>query len=377
MKNILFITHNTSRTGAPLVLLYFLQWLKVNKPEIRISLLNLQDGPLNENFKNNSDEYFELSNYKMQGKSLLEIVIHRIFKKTGFVQKSANKQDILFKELSLKNFDLIYANTVVSLPIACKIKEFNKDMNLILHQHELELAVKSLVPDFEKLVLNVDHFISASNKVKVFLEDNYNIDCSKIKTVYEFVPQKKKKIFQKSSFTVGGAGTVEWRKGVDLFLQVSAFIKINYPDYKINFQWAGKMSKTDEYKLNFDIRRAGLSESVTFTNEYSKPEEIFQDFDVFLMTSREDPFPLVCIEAGMMGIPIICFKGATGTEEILLNGGGKIVPYLDIKEMAMQIIEYFNHPKQIVIDGERAIASFSEFNPYVQAPKIFEEIKSF
>ena len=98
----------------------------------------------------------------------------------------------------------------------------------------------------------------------------------------------------------------------------------------------------------------------------------FNDFDVFLMTSREDPFPLVCIEVGMLGIPIICFDGATGSQEIINQGGGVVVPYLDTDAMAKQIQTYFLDRNLLKDHGEKNKALFSKLSPEHLCPQIWE-----
>jgi hypothetical protein len=47
----LFISHETSRTGAPMVLLHFLKWIKANHPQINIDVLTLRGGALVGEFK--------------------------------------------------------------------------------------------------------------------------------------------------------------------------------------------------------------------------------------------------------------------------------------------------------------------------------------
>ena len=40
------------------------------------------------------------------------------------------------------------------------------------------------------------------------------------------------------------------------------------------------------------------------------------------MTSREDPFPLVNLEAMTNGVPVICFKDSGGSEELVDSSSG-------------------------------------------------------
>ena len=76
----------------------------------------------------------------------------------------------------------------------------------------------------------------------------------------------------------------------------------------------------------------------------------------------------------MLNKPIICFATATGTEEILQNGGGQIVPYMNIQEMCNKILFYYNNPSQMIVDGEKAHELFSIFTPEHMCPKIYSTI---
>ncbi len=113
---------------------------------------------------------------------------------------------------------------------------------------------------------------------------------------------------------------------------------------------------------------------MTFLGEREDPVNVIKDFDLFLLTSREDPFPLAAIEMAMLGKPVICFEGATGTEEILKLGGGEIVPYLDTREMALRVIEYYEDPHKLRADGNKAMELFAAFTPENMCPKIFDSI---
>ncbi len=47
------------------------------------------------------------------------------------------------------------------------------------------------------------------------------------------------------------------------------------------------------------------------------------------MTSREDPFPLVVLDALDARVPVIGFDGGGGFVELLQRDCGVLVPYLD------------------------------------------------
>lgn len=93
------------------------------------------------------------------------------------------------------------------------------------------------------------------------------------------------------------------------------------------------------------------------------------------MTSKEDSFPLVYIEVGMLGKTIICFDKATGNQEVLENGGGTVVPYLSIERMAEAVVQYYNDEKLLKKDSIIAKEVFKGFTPKQKCPEIFSILK--
>lgn len=374
---ILFITHDTTRSGAPLVLLYFIKWLKEHHSQIKINLLALKGGELDGEFMEQVDCFYRLSDYKKEELTFIKDAKKRTLKKIGLYKERPHPKEVLLKKLAFENFDLIYANTVVSIPIAVKLKTINTNLKVVAHIHELDMVIKLLLPNLERYADKIDGFVSASNLVKNNLVNEYQISSEKIKTVYEFsrmnFPQNT--TTSEDHFIVCGSGKGGWRKGSDLFIQVANYIKSNYPQHKIKFKWIGGNPPWENLLLKNDIVKSGLNEIVNFLGNLNDPGEVFFEMDIFLMTSREDPFPLVCIEAGMLGKPIIGFKGATGTEEVLPEMKENFVPYLSIESMAEKIVCYYEDKQLLQRDGEYFKAIFSNFTPDKICPLLYDHLK--
>jgi glycosyltransferase involved in cell wall biosynthesis len=139
------------------------------------------------------------------------------------------------------------------------------------------------------------------------------------------------------TFLVIGAGTVELRKGVDLFLAAAAAVRRSQPSRPVHFVWIGHGYRPDEdmgysVYLKEQLQRSGLEEDVTFLGEVSDLEAVYSLADAFFLSSRLDPLPNVSIDAAHRGIPIICFEGASGTADLMLADPGTapgVVPHLD------------------------------------------------
>lgn len=347
-KKLLFISHDATRTGAPILLLNLLRWLKTNT-DISITILLKDSGVLKKEFEeigdthiwNNVNKYEKISTW----------IKRKVFKKVKGMDR--HKQRILTK-LIKKDFDLIYANSIATCET---IIEFEHRLNcpIICHVHELEMGLKEFcgLEVFKKASKYFDGFIAVSKAVKINLIKNHQINRQKIDLVHGFIPTidtptvpavakhilRKELNLPEDTFVVGASGTTDWRKAPDLFIQLAYETQKIDKGNNIVFCWIGGDNNGLVYeKLMYDVDKLNLNCKVFFLGEKANSLDYFNSFDVFSLTSREDPFPLVCLEAASLGKPILCFNGAGGTPEFVENDCGFIVPYLDIEVMADKVI---------------------------------------
>ena len=66
--------------------------------------------------------------------------------------------------------------------------------------------------------------------------------------------------------------------------------------------------------------------------------------DLFFLSSREDPFPLVMLEAGYAETPIVGFKGAGGVNDFLAAHAELLVEYTDEAHAASKILSVLAWP---------------------------------
>jgi glycosyltransferase involved in cell wall biosynthesis len=149
------------------------------------------------------------------------------------------------------------------------------------------------------------------------------------------------------TFLVLGAGLVVVRKGVDVFLTTAAAVIRKHPMQKFHFLWVGDRYKPKEdleysVYLQEQITRSGLTEHVTFLEPVSDLEPIYSIADAFLLTSRLDPLPNVTIDSAVRGIPIVCFRNATGMADLMAADAKTafgVVDYLDAEAAAARLME--------------------------------------
>ena len=63
------------------------------------------------------------------------------------------------------------------------------------------------------------------------------------------------------------------------------------------------------------------------------------------MSSRENSFPMVSLEAMINSVPLVCFKDSGGTEELMDLSYRFVVPDTDNEKMAQKVHDFFSQPK--------------------------------
>jgi glycosyltransferase involved in cell wall biosynthesis len=373
--NILCINAGNSRTGAPILFIKLLQFFK-NNYAVNLTILTTTNGALIEEFKSTGTTYqwdggFENINLfdKFYFTRLCKRAIFKIFgvKRDTF-------QDKIVLEINKQKIDLIYANSVASLSLLEEIrKRISLNCKTVLHIHELEIAINQF--SNVKLLIEsgkfIDHYIVVSNAVRNLLVQKFKMDENCISLIYGGVdPKPKIESKDLTVFTICGCGTLDWRKGIDIFIQLAALFK---DEDGINFLWIGGNPDSLDYKkVMYDIDRLKLK-NITITGEVNNPLDYMASANVFVLTSREDPFPLVCLEAASIGKPIICFDQSGGMPEFVSNACGYIVPYLSVESIKEKIY-YLKKNKNIAEKfGNNAFERVNKFYTIdVIAPQIMQ-----
>ncbi|NBL00453.1 MAG: glycosyltransferase, partial [Erysipelotrichia bacterium] len=137
--------------------------------------------------------------------------------------------------------------------------------------------------------------------------------------------------------------------------------------------WIGSDSNKD-LVANQVVAQHDVADVVEFLGPQDYPRDYFEWGDIFLLTSREDPYPLVCMEAAECDMPVICFdEKAGGMYSFVENDAGIVVPYLDIVEMTNALEELLNDEQKRIMFGKNAKQKVKERH-YVDiiAPQIID-----
>ncbi len=104
-------------------------------------------------------------------------------------------------------------------------------------------------------------------------------------------------------------GVVHWRKQPEVFVRAAAELARN-GHRKVRFVWIGDGEGLEDAKGL--AKKLGVEKIVEFIGHRDDFRPFFQAADVFALTSVEDPFPLVCLEAAAASMPMVIFREAGG-----------------------------------------------------------------
>lgn len=345
--SIIFVSHEASQTGAPAVLITLMRWIKANTA-IDFSIMIGAKGEWNRKFEDLAPCFYFDGNHK-RGLSAA------------------------IRDFCGSNVKTVYVNTIASGHYAEHLKYLEAEF--ITHVHEMENVFRIYESNFEALARLCSKFIAVSQGSVEALQTRSNgrFEISFLKPFIEPRMSRYTEIRSaERTKIIFGCGAVETRKGFDLFCDVGALLKASSV---LNFKmyWIGSGIGKDLDPAH-EIKRRNLGGVVEWLGPKENPREYFEAGDLFLLPSREDPYPLVCLEAADCGLPIICFdQEAGGMHSFVENDAGIVVPYLDVRAMAgavSRVLRNLRDAKSLGNNAQRKVAE----RHYVDqvAPKILD-----
>jgi glycosyltransferase involved in cell wall biosynthesis len=353
MRKILVITHDAGLNGAPMTLLRLMKLLR--NRGYRFNMIARQGGPLEEDFRRLCD--------------IFEIPARKRAKK--FIARQIDKFKIARDDFDiarcLAGVGLVLSNTVTNGEIL-KLIRAKSDLPIISYIHELQMGSLLYTTDqhIRSTIQFTNLFLTSCEAVKKHLSSSFGIPEEKISKLNYYlpalptpgndeVPDFRNQYRLGNRFTVAALAMNDWRKGADIFLLVAAGVFKKDPGADIQFIWMGGARESLETKkMLHDINKLDLEGKIIVIESIKNYTPIYQCIDILLLTSREDPFPLVVLEAASKKIPTICFEKAGGAPEFVCPDAGAVVPYLDIEAMADAILSYYNNEQAVAIHGEKA-----------------------
>lgn len=142
-KKVIFISHDASRTGAPIVLLHFLKWFKANT-DIPFQILLRNGGELEPEFEALAP--VSVFNKEIPSKRGL---FENISRRLGLQEKVNQVYFSNLKEQFIQeNIGLIYSNTITNIEALELLDDL--EFPVISHVHELETYISRFFPNLSR-----------------------------------------------------------------------------------------------------------------------------------------------------------------------------------------------------------------------------------
>jgi glycosyltransferase involved in cell wall biosynthesis len=341
MDKILFISHDASRTGAPILLFRLIQALsKSNQYEIIILLKN--GGALKEKFSTLGLTFVWNEKIKITflAKFLSKLGMHQL-------TAEARRKRVILNHVA--SADIVFNNTATNASLLKQLPLAHK--RIFSYFHELSVVIDAITKAGDILYLesiSEKIFIPALS-LKNFYVDTFKIPVEKLELLKYIVPPVKMAIDSPNinpeghNFLVGFAGTLNGRKGYDLIPLLAKKVIFDKRVSNIHFIWIGIDKTVMEFALFLsDLKRLRIQSYFTFIEPVDDINPFLSKLNLLVLPSREDPFPLVVLEAASHGVPTIGFKDAGGISDFIGDDAGVMIDYLDIDSMAISIANLGN-----------------------------------
>ncbi len=364
-KTILFLTPTGGRTGSEMMLWYLLKHLS---GKIKSVIYSCQNGEL---FAGQSTADVTFINRTKRGfiYKIYEGVYYQLFKKTP------EESRILQIQKQVKA-DKWYLNTL-TMPRFARLAH-SLHIPYYVHVHEL-ISVYDEIPydDFRFQFDNAEKIICCSAIVEKRIQQmgylntvllHEFIDTEKVLIQQNPQDLRKKLNIPKDAYIWMMSGSMNLRKGYDLALDL--LINLSENTYIL---WLGSIKKTGV--LHYIEQRKKI-ENLNFIEIGEKSGEYYDYLnlaDGFVLLAREDPFPLVMIEAAFLQKPIASFNSG-GVSEFMQDGMGSVVDSFNPKDLAEAMSRI--QDKKISIDKEilrRRALNFDISNQIGKWVKFFNE----
>lgn len=332
-NGILLITHNFERQGAPVLLLNIAKWLHNNGYHVVVA--STKYGALIEDFE-------KYSTVLIQSQKSFVGCCQMLNSRYGYYK--------------------VICNTVVVGNLAQPLKQ--SGYTVVSMIHEMENLIRSegytrncdIIADFSDWIVFPSNYGYQSfakcttktineNKVCIRNQGLFNMDEQKLSKT-----EKRRMICEylgvdvSDKFIVLNVATACYRKGFDLFLDLAYQMRDNE---KFCFIWVGDKTapilkkKEKEYSL--------VSYDNLILPGYIVEKDILCDFygaaDILCLTSREEPFGSIVLEAFNAKTPVIAFSGCGGYMDVVQQDKtGYLVPPFDLARLSNKLKEIEQSP---------------------------------
>lgn len=358
MSRVLLVSHEASRTGAPRMAALVAEGLVGQGHRVRV--VSQRPGPLVEDFARVAPTHV----------SPMWRVLRRLWSRPGPVRSTAARLVELATALAVVAVhrpDIVYVNSTSSAAYVRAAAALRR--RAVLHVHESGQVLRGFLdrvgihglPEGRVRLVACSPSVADSlvqlgarrSEVELLLSipDAARVLRAAVRPDASGDRSSGRPETPARPVVVGCVGAVEHRKGADLWVLVARQLLASSAPGTVRFVWVG----------DGEPPAGPLPGGVEFSGPVANPSAAMADFDVMTLPSRDDPFPLVVMEAMLLGKPVVAFD--VGGVRRQLGDTGVLVRPGDVdafaREVAALVADPLRRRRLGDLAAERARAQFS------------------
>jgi glycosyltransferase involved in cell wall biosynthesis len=385
---VLFVTPAASRSGAPMLLLHLARWMR-SRGEHEMSAVLVSGGAMT------AELAAEMPTVTFEPGGPQPSAPVRWLRRQPMVARRRLAARVARCRSVVGRWppDLVFCNSAAGAAVLDALGPYPCPVVVGLHEMAYALGRSTEWVDggaMPAMEHHRPHYIAGSGAVREQLLRRQGIAADRVTVVHDFItaadfptpplppptaPLLAAAGVPAGAAVVGAIATVEWRKGADLLVPLARLLPATDATGRpVHLVWVGGgLTPLDMVQLRFDVETAGLGDRVHLVGATQRTADWYPAFTAFAMLSREDPFPLVALEAAACGLPVVCFADAGGVPELVEADAGRIVPYLDLAAFASALMELLDDPALAARMGRRAAEKVrARHDVSVAAPQVME-----
>lgn len=289
----------------------------------------------------------------------------------------------LLESLKVKGASVAIVNTTVSGKIVPYLKRAHFSVVSLIHELPSVLNGFGLQDHARLIAEHADKVVFPAHQVQEGFETFVGrpLDQAIIRPQGIYLPSllrqgaSKEEISKQVRFELGipedaiiimCAGYADHRKGFDYFVKsCSDLIEQRQNVYAL---WVGHMDTAFVDECMEYAKQRGTETRFLFTGLVDDPRKYYAAASIYALTSREDPFPSVVMEALDALTPVVAFRDSGGFENLLSRGCGLLVEKDSGAGYTEALLDLVDHPlkaKNLAVKGQEIVLEEFSFYHYL------------
>lgn len=297
--DVMLVSHEASRTGAPRVAVELAKGFVDHG--LRVLVVLRWDGPIRSDFESTGAKVvFETGRH-------IRVLLRRFRISRHF----AVTWEVLMARLVIHRYRpaAVYLNTALSLPYAAPA--IDKRITSAVHLHEVDDWLSHALdryPLTQEQAKSV-RWAHCAQRSANMLQQRYpgarsqfipfGIDADRVRSA-----ALKPGLGKLPAQYLVNCATADHRKGVDVWLRLCESLYESRNCSNLHYVWVGKVKQDN---LIEPYRNRPFFKHVCFAGEIDNPHPILKNACLMVLTSRQDAYPLVVLEAQALGVPVVAF----------------------------------------------------------------------